>query len=972
MDPEGTLVSKLNELLDAVRRGNIDNVKNIVNWFEQELNRNKALLPAVYAGARPCPTQADLIVAACSHNQKSILDYLLNETDILDHLIDNTQELELELKKRTNAVKHALRLGDFEMVEKMYNYWSGDLYWNGHEKDKFTNLGKILKDAEADCDVVLVMVSDQQLLINFKSLNTLNDFQQELYELLPQTLPHNASAKETAEVLLEVLCLYNKYSKIGRVRIPDVSDEIERQLKLDLEDETSTYYRAQAYIKYEVYFRKLDFNIAILLLEKLYIIRNHLKQRFNKSKTYFDENKKLFEQYKSAATTYKDIECAIFHLIYRTSEDWRLYLPADRKLTVEKHHVGIYNGVLIRNLKSTYDLHKLYNGPVLYFERDHFKTCIGKLKNILNDYFLTDDPITNQVNKENKEELLDENYLKPMMYVSDYYSLRKIVMYIEALEHTNDADIIMIERVLQVIGEMMKASEGSTHLSELTSTFLQTAISAETIKLLQQIREFLSHADKGQLSLRIDIENDRPDILRNVKEELVKIKEHIFPIFDICKSVLDKSLLQKGLDLLESRIKKMPFGARKRLDEISSLYKKHGINLVSISGQYFRDIWDPAGLPHQLLLEIPQLLVNRDDILAKKETIEKEIDDKVMKMLPQNIQNMKQLLKLMQKNNDIVDDINSQLIKYKIKELEYCPKAIDINDRKRKLEKKLKNKINFPEDFSQSWKSIQIMISYCPKHTNMFASTDTSAISGLSSLLEKMEVVCLMYNSRIAWFCGKQLAKWGLWIYKSFREMITRSETTSFIAIENLHKDAVLKVAQNSSGKGREELIKCLINRIDLLRTALGHPEQIPLREHVQRYKLDLEFRFMLEMLLTDIDNIINNKKYVSRKCNKLLEGIILRNVLDHGNPFLEVIGDVLDRHELPEELLSKAKSFAEDLEAVKALYALYQDNIDLATIKNGTLANMNETQKDLHSKLKQSQNWERYLCLIPSSHRRS
>ncbi|CAH1638529.1 unnamed protein product [Spodoptera littoralis] len=181
MDLAERLVTKLNELLDAIQRGEIDDIENIVDWFEQDMDRNRTLLPAVYAGARPCPTQDDLVIAACSHNQKCVLDYLLSETDILEYLTDSTQDITQVIEKRTEAVRHALRLEDFDMVEKLYNYWSGDLYWKGHKKDKFETLGKILKDAHNSA-----IEKNQQLLINFKSLVTLNDFQQELY--LPQPL----------------------------------------------------------------------------------------------------------------------------------------------------------------------------------------------------------------------------------------------------------------------------------------------------------------------------------------------------------------------------------------------------------------------------------------------------------------------------------------------------------------------------------------------------------------------------------------------------------------------------------------------------------------------------------------------------------------------------------------------------------------------------------------------------------------
>ncbi|XP_022830155.1 reticulocyte-binding protein PFD0110w-like [Spodoptera litura] len=971
MDPAETLVTKLNELLDAVQKGEIDDVKTIVDWFEQDVDRNRTLLPAVYAGARPCPTQDDLVIAACSHNQKRVLDYLLSETDILEYLTDSTQDTTQVTEKRTEAVRHALRLEDYEMVEKLYSYWSGDLYWKGHKKDKFENLGKILKDAE-----ISAIIRDQQLLINFKSLVTLNDFQQELYNNLPQPLSHDAPAEDTARVLLTVLRTYDKYADIDRVRIPDVTDAFERQLKLYFEDKSSTYFRALVFIKYEAYFQNLYFNIAILLLEKLYILRNHLKTRFNKSNEFINENKKLHNQYITASSSYKDIECAIYHLIYRTSEDWRLYLPAHRQLTVETHHLGIYNGI-IGKLKTTYDEHKLYNAPVLYFERRYFKTSLNKLRKILIKHVIAKKTHTHtQKKKETIKILLNENYLEPMMYVSDHYSLNKIVTYIEALEQTANADVIMIERVLQVIGEMLKNSPETSHISDFTKALLQTAISTDTIKHLQDIREFLSHTDKERLSIRIDIENKQADKLRNVQKELVKTKEQIVPILDFCKSVLDKSLLQNGLDLLEKRIKKLPDGARQRVDEICRLYEERGNDLVSEDGEYYTKEWKPADLPYQMLKEIPHLLQNRDEISSKKKGIENEINNKIAKLLPKYIHNMILTLERISENYNRIDNynklletfsenpkkkrkklnltkldhisINANILKRRRKQLDgIINQNIENNENNENIEKMI-DCIKNVKDYSKSWMSIKTMVSECIKRFSIFASLKNSPdelkIENINSVLREMNKVCSEHNQSTN---------------------NTTEQKLSFQKIKKLHNTIVERTESSRNSDGRWELIKCLNNRIQKLKKTLGYPQQIHLRKYVQRYKRDPAFRFVLEMLLADIENIINNNKHNSRKSGKLLEGIVLGNVLDHGNPFLEVIGDIFDCHELPREIMSTAISFAEDEEAVKALEKLFLANVHFDTINNGTLANMNDVQKDLYSKLIKSQNWKSYAILL-------
>lgn len=101
--------------------------------------------------------------------------------------------------------------------------------------------------------------------------------------------------------------------------------------------------------------------------------------------------------------------------------------------------------------KILLDLHKLYNGPVLFFERESFKESFEKFKTILEDYVIHGEPVKQ---KDGSEEikLLNNNYLETVSYMRDHYSLIKIVFYIEAIEKTTNVNVAMIERVLQVVG----------------------------------------------------------------------------------------------------------------------------------------------------------------------------------------------------------------------------------------------------------------------------------------------------------------------------------------------------------------------------------------------------------------------------------------------------------------------------------------------------------------------------------------
>lgn len=90
---------------------------------------------------------------------------------------------------------------------------------------------------------------------------------------------------------------------------------------------------------------------------------------------------------------------------------------------------------------------------------------------------------------------------------------------------------------------------------------VQTEITVETIEHLYSMREYLSHVDKGQVSTRIEFAKNQ-DTFVNVQKDVKKILECLNPILDIYVLILDKSLLENGLDPLKERIKIWPDEAK--------------------------------------------------------------------------------------------------------------------------------------------------------------------------------------------------------------------------------------------------------------------------------------------------------------------------------------------------------------------------------------------------------------------------
>ncbi|GBM13539.1 hypothetical protein AVEN_82807-1 [Araneus ventricosus] len=94
----------------------------------------------------------------------------------------------------------------------------------------------------------------------------------------------------------------------------------------------------------------------------------------------------------------------------------------------------------------------------------------------------------------------------------------------------------------------------------------------------------------------------------------------------------------------------------------------------------------------------------------------------------------------------------------------------------------------------------------------------------------------------------------------------------------------------------------------------------------VQRYFRDSCFQASLEMLLLDCVAILkNNKDFKWLKDSYLFNGIDVRNVLAHGDPLLDSVGDILDPKDLPSELVKKMLQLFEDQKDIEALRDLWQ-----------------------------------------------
>ncbi|KAF9791419.1 hypothetical protein SFRURICE_003594, partial [Spodoptera frugiperda] len=834
------LVTKLKELRVAVGRGKIDEVKNIVKWFEQDVDRIRTLSKA-YENTRACPTQDDLVIAACSHNQKHVLDYLLSQTDILYYLTDSTQNITEVIEKRTEAVRHALRLEDFEMVVKLYDYWIGDLYWKGHEKDNFKMLGKILNGVISSKNISAKNVFDQQLIIDFESLIKYNDFQQELYNTLPSPLSHYAVTehtaaegtgtvntategtnvtdtvvKETARVILKLLNIYDKYSVIDKVIGEMVKAEGTGGESSHLSKETNTLLQiaiSADTIKHLQGIREfLSHANKGQLSIRIDIEDNQADMKYQKG-----DDDKGTNNTSAEATAAKD-----------TAEE-----KTEAEDTVAEKIVAEYTTAEDTAVEDT---------------------AVGKtaaedtaVEKIVAEYTTAEDTAVEKTVAEytTAEDTAVEDTAAGKTAAEDTVAEKTVA------EYTTAEDTA----VEKTVAEFTTAEDTAVEDTAAGKT------AAEDTAIEKTVTEYTTAEDTA---------------VEKTVAEYTTAEDTAVEDTAAGKTAAEDTAVEKTV----AEYTTAEDTSRQKTELSAELYK-------------------------------PQKTLAVEDTAAGKTAAEDTAVEKTVAeyTTAEDTVAEKTVAEYTTAEDTAVEDTAAE---------------------------KTATEDTAAETTAVHWKSVLELANLVKNYRN-----DSPNTENINTIIERVRDVCPGSN---------------------------QSTNNTFTGIKNLNEEVEKKSKTYIEVKEytkRHELTTCLINRIKRLRATLRYPEQIPLRELVQLYKLDPKFRFNLEMLLGDIENVMNITKRNSRKSGKLLEGIVLRNVLYHGNPFLEVIGDLIDSQDLPRELLAKAISYADDQEAVEALEALFQHNVDFDTINDGTLANMNDALKGYYSKFIKSQNWKSYAMLL-------
>lgn len=602
------VIEIINDLVDTIKSGGLDKFKDLTNRC-LEVDRN--ILNKIVQDPRNILNNTNLVVLACKYNKLDILQYILNENHTLYDFPSTNKELACQYKY--DAFYYATKNMNIDLVNTLYDHFIDELHWSGKHQNK--NIIQTIKEINAILiktwiNCVSAITENLQMLIDLHCFIEISHFQTELYSELNKIEYNNtdttdirlAETKTVVEILLTLLRIYRKYNSKD-IRLPSNEPDTEIRWRILFADRTSIYLKSIHECMYDVYYRKLDTNVCLLILDNLHYLQQRLEL---------------------PCSEYKKIESAIYYFINRTYEEWRLILPANRKKTKVEYLIDIFYSTQKCKATAIYDETKALLGPVLYLSRKDFSDALRHFENVL---IKTD--IENSVRKKGKKLATEEiNRLSLLPLMRDNFSLRKILIYLQTLstvDFDNDKvyNVLMIERIIQVVGELFKTANESVHLDSLTKALVELVIPSEIIENFKEMRDFLSHSNDGRLLRRIYVLNKESHYFKEVLKDLNELTERIYEVLNFYNPLIDKWIIEKGLSVISFR--KGQISVDKLHILKFQLYKLPPVKFPKTVIAYENKLMAEHNISRQLLREINSLNNNEDQLRAVYTCIEQHL-----------------------------------------------------------------------------------------------------------------------------------------------------------------------------------------------------------------------------------------------------------------------------------------------------------------------------------------------------------
>ncbi|CAG4938570.1 unnamed protein product [Colias eurytheme] len=1014
------IIKIFKKLVEAIQNSDISTFKILINSLYTV--ENKVVIQEVTTKSK-----FDTFSCISKYSQVEMLEYLLEQTELLPYLspLDRAQRnLTIE-----NTFFICMRTRNEVLLEKFYDYWAGDLHWvynkdsSMNDNENLSNLCILLSSAEEKFKRSnAIKCCNPPTLAHIKSIVIYNEFQIDLYEKLGEIKKkikewkdisdYNESIcreiyliKEIIDIILKQLEIYTK--KVLAIVLDDKKKE---------EDGISLYWKAQAFYMFKTFFWKMDYNICLLILDNIHLLKKRLIMENN---------------------MYQKLESKLYHFIYHFRTKWSFYLSKTSTLegdvisTIENDEVHIYQTL------SSVNMGELIRFLVMYLERDHFVKMLQHFKEELSK------PILEKNVRPKDSKFTDEEIqsLTPCPEMRDDYSLKKMFRYLQELPSLSDIKKkkeraqLLLERILQVVGEYLKSTKESMNLDPTTRALILAEVPIDVVDSLNDIRDYLSKAKKCKILWRMEIAKHGEHIFEKVLQDLLHLRDAIRKVISINRYFVNRSLIKFGFKILSARQEEIE-GKIDLPNYLYSCYSQflggcmyHLMERIFLD-KFYTETWSKHGLSRSLMIEVGH--INHDfNMLSKKDGqemrrirmflskkishYEKVINDLLQKVIYQSDQwtNLKNSLAL----DTLSDYPNSK----DVIDLKHLLKSADNAD----TQDTLSNFLDNYTDVEVLWDTIERLFEFLIIKTKNFDDTNAELKFSMFSyyykqlclngykhkdmkdnverLLKLIEQHCspktqspninavhtfdgikefnailnmkqfitqeeIKYISNNIPECHKSQRPMFCKIGKNFCADMEKNIKAA-LAIEPFDELSA-KIIRSLHVADREpELLKCYLERITLLSNIINKQHRDLL---VVQYKYNAQFRICLEMILIDLLNISAKCKRIEtiQKQNKLLTEINMRNVLAHGNALLEVIGEVLDTNDLPGEIINKSLEFVEDLESVQAIYDLKSGGFCFENLDNDgnfpDTASITDTEKELFKKFKESKHWRNYLQLIP------
>ncbi|XP_055940145.1 uncharacterized protein LOC129969549 [Argiope bruennichi] len=436
-----------------------------------------------------------------------------------------------------------------------------------------------------------------------------------------------------------------------------------------------------------------------------------------------------------------------------------------------------------------------------------------------------------------------------------------------------------IERALQVIGESLNVrGEDPSSIRHL----LCKCLPDDTLEILKKTRNTLSHLKSFQFPFKFEAELD-DSLFESIQSEIRNMKALFEEIFPVQKIRLLEFLIHRGLE----SVKKFP--------------------------QYTCNV-------EQTLV---QRMENFREVRELKDTSDGKGNCLSVPAIKEFCRNLMGFASVVQRKK-ILEEISSEV----------TTRVVALKKLKEDIESGISVDLNRFDNLFLKAKSVQSIKNFCKEYLEMEEDSEAKArlkVEHKKSLLHKIKESPNPSNILERIFEKKKVS--GSQLKFLYKTIDFSNETKSTL-------NSLIETSKCPCGDSLENLL----NRINYL-YQISIDEQFDIRflwerakspqakrylvyKIVQRYFREPSFQASLEMLLFDCIAILKqNEDFKSfwLKDSFLFNGIDVRNVLAHGDPLLESVGDLLDPKDFASELVKKMLQLINDRDSIEALSDLWK-----------------------------------------------